>query len=65
MLKKLLKQEFRATARLMLPLYLVTFVLALMVRLVLFWSQDPSLRLCGRRPAFFWSFFAPCFSRSG
>lgn len=43
MLKKLLKQEFRATARLMLPLYLVTFVLALMVRLVLFWSQDPSL----------------------
>ena len=29
MLRKLLKQEFRATARVMLPLYLVTFVLVL------------------------------------
>lgn len=40
MLRKLLKQEFRATARVMLPLYLVTFVLALAVRLVLLLSQN-------------------------
>ena len=39
MLRKLLKQEFRATARVMLPLYLVTFVLALAVRLVLLLSE--------------------------
>lgn len=27
--------------------------------------EVPSLCLCGRRPAFFWSFFVPCFLRSG
>lgn len=43
MLRKLLKQEFRATARVMLPLYLVTFVLALAVRLVLLLSQNQVL----------------------
>ena len=43
MLRKLLKQEFRATARVMLPLYLVTFLLALAVRLGIFFSQSASL----------------------
>lgn len=43
MLRKLLKQEFRATARVMLPLYLVTFLLALAVRLGIFFSQNASL----------------------
>ena len=32
MLRKLIKYEFRATARVMLPLYLVTIVLALLTR---------------------------------
>lgn len=44
MLRKLLKHEFRATARVMLPLYLVTVLLALMARGADLWwgqAQDP------------------------
>ncbi len=39
MLRKLLKHEFRATARVMLPVYLVTILLALMARGTDFWTQ--------------------------
>lgn len=39
MLRKLLKHEFRATARLMLPLYLITILLALMTRATSFWTE--------------------------
>lgn len=39
MLRKLLKHEFRATARVMLPVYLVTILLALMTRGTAFWTQ--------------------------
>lgn len=37
MLRKLLKHEFRATARVMLPLYLITVLLAIMTRATDFW----------------------------
>lgn len=37
MLRKLLKHEFRATARVMLPLYLITVLLAFMTRATDFW----------------------------
>lgn len=39
MLRKLLKHEFRATARVMLPVYLVTILLALMTRGTAFWTE--------------------------
>lgn len=40
MLRKLLKHEFRATARVMLPLYLLTVVLALGTRLMGAWTHN-------------------------
>lgn len=40
MLRKLLKYEFRATARVMLPLYLVVIVLALLTRGASLWTQQ-------------------------
>lgn len=40
MLRKLIKYEFRATARVMLPLYLVTIVLALLTRGASLWTQQ-------------------------
>lgn len=40
MLRKLLKHEFRATARVMLPLYLLTVVLALGTRLMDIWTDN-------------------------
>lgn len=43
MLRKLLKHEFRATARVMLPLYLLTVVLALGTRLMDLWTHNLSL----------------------
>ena len=39
MLRKLIKYEFRATARVMLPLYLVTIVLALLTRGASLWLE--------------------------
>lgn len=39
MLIKLMKHEFRATARVMLPLYLVTILLALMTRASTLWTK--------------------------
>lgn len=39
MLTKLMKHEFRATARVMLPLYLVTILLALMTRASTLWTK--------------------------
>ena len=39
MLIKLMKHEFRATARVMLPLYLVTILLALMTRASALWTK--------------------------
>lgn len=39
MLTKLIKHEFRATARVMLPLYLVTILLALMTRASALWTK--------------------------
>ena len=39
MLRKLIKYEFRATARVMLPLYLVTIVLALLTRGTSLWLE--------------------------
>lgn len=39
MLRKLIKYEFRATARVMLPLYLVTILLALMTRASTLWTK--------------------------
>ena len=39
MLRKLLKHEFRATARVMIPLYLITILLALMTRATSLWTQ--------------------------
>ena len=41
MLRKLIKYEFRATARVMLPLYLVTIVLALLPRGASLWLELP------------------------
>lgn len=40
MLRKLIKYEFRATARVMLPLYLVVIVLALLTRGASLWTQQ-------------------------
>ena len=40
MLRKLLKYEFRATARVMLPLYLVVIVLALLTRGASLWTKQ-------------------------
>lgn len=39
MLRKLLKHEFRATARVMIPLYLITILLALMTRATDMWTE--------------------------
>lgn len=49
MLIKLIKHEFRATARVMLPLYLVTILLALMTRASSLWTKMVSFEgLTGR-----------------
>ena len=39
MLRKLLKHEFRATARVMIPLYLITVLLAVLTRATALWAE--------------------------
>ena len=39
MLRKLLKHEFRATARVMIPLYLITVLLAVLTRASALWAE--------------------------
>ena len=51
MLRKLLKHEFRATARVMIPLYLITVLLAVLTRATALWAEMVTFDgMLGRNP---------------